>query len=427
MDSASRAVAIRQPSGPQIEGITFTATSAVIDKSISEEDFSAALKQVLGMSVCIQWWIGDMLAFGYKTYEELTAQLEGEYKRTLRSLQQYRYVCAAISPSRRLEDLSFGHHEPVAPLPASEQRKWLRLAVKENLSVAQFRKVVPKKSASPKTEETLTTETAATTVRQGDCLELMRQMEAGSIDLVFGSPPYEDARTYGIDYALTGDVWVDWMFERVQESLRVCKGLVAFVVQGRTKQYQWSATPVLLMAKLHQTGICLREPVIYKRHGIPGSGGPDWLRRDYEFVICCTNGGKLPWHDNTACGTEPKWGNEGGHKPRMQDGSFGESDYQAPEIVNPGNVIECIAGGGTMGSKLCHDNEAPFPEKLAEFFIRSFCPVGGTVLDPFCGSGTTLAVAKQYGRQGIGIDIRQSQVDLAKRRIANESTRLVIA
>jgi hypothetical protein len=81
----------------------------------------------------------------------------------------------------------------------------------------------------------------------GDCLEVMRGMPADSVDLVFGSPPYEDSRTYGIDYDLTDDAWVDWMFARCCESLRVCRGLVAFVVEGRTNNYRWSATPVLLM------------------------------------------------------------------------------------------------------------------------------------------------------------------------------------
>jgi len=66
---------------------------------------------------------------------------------------------------------------------------------------------------------------------------------------------------------------------------------------------------------------------------------------------------------------------------------------------------------------LAHENEAPFPEKLAEFMVRSFCPPNGIVLDPFAGSGTTCAVAKKWGRKYIGIDIRQSQVDLTNRRI----------
>jgi 2-polyprenyl-3-methyl-5-hydroxy-6-metoxy-1,4-benzoquinol methylase len=95
-----------------------------------------------------------------------------------------------------------------------------------------------------------------------------------------------------------------------------------------------------------------------------------------------------------------------------------QNGYTVPVKANPGNVIKCLVGGGVMGSKLVHDNEAPFPEKLAEFFIRSFCPPGGTVLDPFCGSGTTLKVALANGRSAIGIDIRKSQIELTKRRIA---------
>lgn len=67
-------------------------------------------------------------------------------------------------------------------------------------------------------------------VIKGDCLEVMRNMPENSVDLVFGSPPYEDARTYGIDFRLKGQEWVDWMLEVVQASLRACRGLVAFVV-----------------------------------------------------------------------------------------------------------------------------------------------------------------------------------------------------
>ena len=89
-----------------------------------------------------------------------------------------------------------------------------------------------------------------------------------------------------------------------------------------------------------------------------------------------------------------------------------------PAIANPGNVIKCNVGGGLMGSRLSHSNEAPFPESLAEFFVRSFCPPGGVVLDPFVGSGTTGAVAVKTGRKFIGIDLRQSQIALSYRRLS---------
>jgi len=48
---------------------------------------------------------------------------------------------------------------------------------------------------------------------------------------------------------------------------------------------------------------------------------------------------------------------------------------------------------------------ATFPRKLVEPCVKAGCPEGGTVLDPFAGSGTTLLVAQQLGRRGIGIDL----------------------
>lgn len=263
---------------------------------------------------------------------------------------------------------------------------------------------------------------------RGDCLGVMRKMPPRYVDLVFGSPPYEDCRTYGIDFNLKGQEWVDWMVEVYRQSLRVCKGLVAFVVQGKTRKFKWSCTPALLIADLHRAGFNVRKNIIYSRVGIPGSGGPDWLRNDHEYIVCVSHPGRLPWSDNTACGRDPAWpvgGNMSNRtkkgsritKPRGKDGKLLEQGYKPPKKANPGDIVHCNAGGGVMGNRLCHENEAPFPEKLAEFFIKSFCPPDGTVLDPFSGSGTTAAVAKQNGRHYIGIDIRESQIELAKRRL----------
>jgi len=275
------------------------------------------------------------------------------------------------------------------------------------------------------------------TLLEGDAIALMNAEPAQSVDLVFGSPPYEDARFYDINFRLRGQAWVDWMVEVVQASLRVSRGLVAFVVEGRTRNFRWSATPALLMADLHRAGVHLRKPPLYSRWGVPGSGGKDWLRNRYEFVVCASGGGKLRWHDTTATGNPPKYGPGGhpsnrcrsGHRMRIRTAhrdpakawGGGKDEYQSyrpPLIANPGNIIDCgAAGGGNMGDELCHENEAPFPEKLAEFFVRSFCPPDGVVLDPFSGSGTTAAVALRWGRKAIAIDIRESQIELARRRI----------
>ena len=69
---------------------------------------------------------------------------------------------------------------------------------------------------------------------------------------------------------------------------------------------------------------------------------------------------------------------------------------------------------------------AVMPADLVEPCIKAGCPEGGTVLDPFAGSGTTLAVAAELGRSGIGCELNPEYIALAKKRIreARESVAL---
>lgn len=61
---------------------------------------------------------------------------------------------------------------------------------------------------------------------------------------------------------------------------------------------------------------------------------------------------------------------------------------------------------------------ATFPEELPKQCIAAGCPPGGVVLDPFAGSGTTLAVASMLGRQSIGIELNPEYAELIKKRMA---------
>lgn len=277
-----------------------------------------------------------------------------------------------------------------------------------------------------------------------DALEWLRSLPDDSVDLLFTSPPYEHARAYGIkDKMKGGQDWVDWMVEVFRSAAPKVKGLIAMNCEGQTRGYRYSCVPFLLMADLHRAGFNLRKPPVFHRVGIPGSGGPDWLRNDYEPIVCVTREGKLPWSDNTACGKPPKWevGGEMSYRngdgvrkndrhrvamkikkekraPEKQWGGDEVQYYQQPEIANPGNIVKCITGGGNMGHAVASTNEAPFPLDLPAFFIKSFAPPDGIVADCFSGSGTTIDAAVQNGRRGIGCDVRQSQVDLCHRRMS---------
>ena len=59
---------------------------------------------------------------------------------------------------------------------------------------------------------------------------------------------------------------------------------------------------------------------------------------------------------------------------------------------------------------------APYPEDLCRIPIIATCPEGGVVLDPFCGTGTTLLVAKNINRKSIGIDISRRYLAISKER-----------
>jgi hypothetical protein len=301
----------------------------------------------------------------------------------------------------------------------------------------------------------------------GDAAAWLGILPDDSVDLLVTSPPYELARTYGLRSRMVGgQAWVDWMVAVVTAAAPKVKGLIAVVCEGQTRGYRYSCAPFLLVADLHRAGFNLRKPPVFHRVGIPGSGGPDWLRNDWEPVVCVTRSGRLPWSDPTAAGGPCRYGVGGAMSNRTADGrrinrAVGQrlTDgrlrnghkaepkvlaaagaelprgaklhtkptanghrtqlYIPPEKANPGNVIRCDVGGGRMGHDLAHENEAPYPLKLATFFVCSFCPPGGVVADCFAGSGTTCHAAVEAGRRFVGCDVRQSQVDLCRRRMSS--------
>jgi len=269
----------------------------------------------------------------------------------------------------------------------------------------------------------------------GDCLTWVKEIPDNSIDLLFTSPPYLSARTYGrTDVARGLDEWVAWMMDVVAAFAPKVTGLIAINCEGQTREYKYLPAPFLLMADLHRAGFNLRKPCVYERDGVPGSGNLDWLKNRWEPIICITRPGRLPWSDATACGHPPKCQAGGRVSNRQSDGnrqrfsvtshreSSGVRDIPndvargraVPEIANPGNVIDC---GANTHFGLGNESEAPFPLMLADFFVKSFCPPGGLVCDPFCGSGTVCESAITHGRRFVGGDIRESQIQLTRRRM----------
>jgi site-specific DNA-methyltransferase (adenine-specific) len=70
------------------------------------------------------------------------------------------------------------------------------------------------------------------------------------------------------------------------------------------------------------------------------------------------------------------------------------------------------------------EHPAPYPLELASRLVQMFSFTGDTVLDPFCGTGTTMVAAFRYGRNSIGVEIDSDYCQAAASQLANENTSL---
>src|SRR5437870_13328415 len=104
-----------------------------------------------------------------------------------------------------------------------------------------------------------------------------------------------------------------------------------------------------------------------------------------------------------------------------------DSNPKAPSPPNWGTKGVVKAPGGSVptgvwtiqmeDSNFPENPYAVFPEALVELPIRATCPRGGTVLDPFVGSGTTAVVALRLVRKAVGIDASADWVAFTTKRI----------
>jgi DNA modification methylase len=90
-----------------------------------------------------------------------------------------------------------------------------------------------------------------------------------------------------------------------------------------------------------------------------------------------------------------------------------DSEGRHAGLARPSNVIE-VRTESSQGS-----HSAPFPRALVEFFVKAFSDSGDIILDPFMGSGTTMAAAQVLGRIGYGVEISPAYCDVILRRMAN--------
>jgi DNA modification methylase len=160
-----------------------------------------------------------------------------------------------------------------------------------------------------------------------------------------------------------------------------------------------------LKENLKEKGISVKK--LGEMLGCPHTVG-HWLRNDFSYW---GKGGSIPrpedWHK-----LKEILGFDGTYDRLILDRVVVLSTVKShPEGKNIGDVWE-IATEPYKG-----EHFAVFPRKLVEMCIKLGCPEGGTVLDPFAGSGTVGEVALKLGRNAVLIEINPDYIELIKKRL----------
>lgn len=243
-----------------------------------------------------------------------------------------------------------------------------------------------------------------------DCLDVLRSLEAGSVDAVVTSPPYLQQRTYGKgigDWNALMDSLLDLPCAAPDCQLLVNLGLV------------------------HRDGECLPywEPW-RERMRAAGWRFFGWYVWDQGDGLAGDWNGRLApaheyvFHFNKVARRPEKWTPTksygrtlGGTGLRRQDGSTARKAHDG-RPVQPLKVADSVIRVyREMRRDIAHP--ALFPVPFAESLARSFCPSGGTVLDPFMGSGTTGVACVQTGRRFVGVELDPGYFEIARKRIAD--------
>lgn len=224
----------------------------------------------------------------------------------------------------------------------------------------------------------------------GDCREAIPALGL-TADLVVADPPYGET-------SLAWDRWPDgWptLAATVADSLW-CFGSMRMFLARRDEFAGWKLSQDLIWEKQNGSGFAddrfkrVHETITH------------WYRGDWGGLHHETPKVAVPWRTapNSGRAQPPHLGKIGSHAWDDDGTRLTRSVIKQPNMWRRGAI---------------HPTEKPLA--LLAPLIEYACPTGGTVLDPFAGSGSTLDAARQSGRRAIGIEAHEPYAEKAARRL----------
>lgn len=263
-------------------------------------------------------------------------------------------------------------------------------------------------------------------LHHGDCIEVMRGLPAESVDAIITSPPYAMQRktTYG---GIPEQDYPAWTVAWMTEAWRLLKpnGSVIINISPHKANGGLSDYVLLMRLALRASGWTeLDEIVWHKTNNMP-TGKPTRPRRVWESLLWYGKSGSAYGNPKANGKTpEPRVSNYITRKADKFGWDHGPTGGRSvPKIARCTNLYASAVSGWWEKN----DHPAPYPPGLAEWCGKLICPPGGTVLDPFSGSGSTGVACVRNDWNYIGIDAVAEYVDMSRRRLEAEQETIASA
>ena len=233
------------------------------------------------------------------------------------------------------------------------------------------------------------------TLKQGDCLELLKEIKDETINLVVTSPPYnkhsnkrhirktDSWQNAKIDYGsyiddIPEQEYQEWQKKVIRELIRVLKkdGSIFYNHKPRIVNHR------IIFPNEWLSEFNIRQMIIWNRKNSP-TLEPIRFLPTTEYIYWITKEAKTPKFNREAMKYAEVW-----------------NITATPNPLHP----------------------APFPEELVKRCILATTQNSDIVLDPFMGSGTTGVACQQLGRNFIGYEISPDYFKIAEKRIKEAET-----
>lgn len=263
------------------------------------------------------------------------------------------------------------------------------------------------------------------TIINGDCIEVMKTLDEGSIDLIVTSPPYG----VGIDYDVHQDdmVWEEYekfTYAWMEQAYRVLKddGRIALNIPYEINR-QDKGGRIFMVSEVWQ----IMKKIGYKFYGIVDleeesphrsrtTAWGSWMSPSAPYIYnpkeCVVLAYKK--HHIKKVKGEPEWVGELGEK-EDKNGVMKPKTFYTDEQKR--EFIDLVFGQWKYFADTKSMTKATFSMDIPTKAIKILTYKNDIVLDPFAGSGTSLVAAEVLDRQWIGIELSPNYAEVARKRV----------